>query len=266
MLLARTLSALVLGPVVLFAIVRGGWILVGLLAIVLAAAAWEYARLMQHGGYRPVWWIAVLLIAALIVDPILPSARLAPIALSVALVGSLTWHMTHRSATVTADWALTLAGGVYLGWAGRQFVQIRALDDGAAWLALVLAGVWLADSGAYFVGVRWGRHKMTPALSPNKSWEGWIGGIVVGMGGNGLLATALGLPPAHGAALGLLGGTIGALGDLSVSMMKRQVGAKDSGSLIPGHGGALDRVDSLLFAVIAGSLYLTWFAGLPTAH
>ncbi len=266
MLLTRMLSALVLGPIVLIAIVIGGWLLVGLLAIVLGAAAWEYARLMQHGGYRPSWWIALLLIAALIADPILPSARLAPIGLSLALAGSLTWYIVHRSATVTADWALTLAGGVYLGWAGRQFVQIRALDHGAAWLVLVLAGTWLADSGAYLVGVRWGRHKMTPWLSPNKSWEGWIGGIVVGIGGNGLLAAALGLPPAHGAALGLLGGTLGALGDLSVSMMKRQVGAKDSGSCIPGHGGALDRVDSLLFAVIAGSLYLTWFAGYPTAY
>ena len=172
--------------------------------------------------------------------------------------------MRRRDATVTADWALTLAGGVYLAWAGRQFLQIRAFENGAAWLVLVLSGTWLADSGAYLIGARWGRHKMTPSLSPKKTWEGLAGGVTIGILGNALVAAVLALPPVHGAALGLLGGTLGTLGDLSVSMIKRQVGAKDSGQLIPGHGGALDRIDSLLFTVIAGYLYLVWFAGLTT--
>jgi len=263
MLLTRALSALILAPIIVAGVLIGGWTLAGLLALVLGIAAWEFARLMWQGGYRPAWWIALILIAGLVVDPMLPGARLAPVVIGLILIGSLTWHMRHRGATVTADWALGVAGGVYLGWAGRQFVLIRAWPDGAAWLLLVLAGVWLADSGAYLVGVRLGRHKMTPSLSPKKSWEGLIGGIVIGVVGNGLVAAALGLPVIHGAALGLLGGSIGTLGDLSISMIKRQVGVKDSGQLIPGHGGALDRIDSLLFAAIAGYLYLTWFAGLP---
>ncbi|HLF28701.1 MAG TPA: phosphatidate cytidylyltransferase [Anaerolineae bacterium] len=277
MLLTRTLSALVLAPIAVAAILLGGWILIGLLAIGLGLAAWEYVRLMRQGGYQPVWWVALILIVVLLIDPAqsatLPTSaelsatltRLAPAVVSLVLLGSLTWHLGHRSATVTADWALAVAGGIYLGWAGRQFVQIRAFDNGAAWLLLVLAGVWLADTGAYLIGVRWGRHKMTPALSPKKSWEGLMGGSAAGLIGNGLLAAVLGLPAIHGVALGLLGATIGTLGDLAISMIKRQVGAKDSGQLIPGHGGALDRVDSLLFAVIAGQLYLVWIAGLPAA-
>jgi phosphatidate cytidylyltransferase len=263
MLLARVLSALVLAPLVVGAILLGGWALAGLLTLVLGIAAWEYARLMGLGGYRPAWWIAPILIGGLVIDPLLPGTQLAPAVIGLTLIGSLTWHLRHRGATVTADWALGVAGGLYLGWAGRQFVLIRAWPNGAAWLLLVLAGVWLADSGAYLVGVRLGRHKMTPSLSPNKSWEGFVGGIASGAVGNGLVAAAFGLPAIHGVALGLLAGTIGALGDLSISMVKRQVGAKDSGQLIPGHGGALDRVDSLLFAAIAGYLYLIWFAGLP---
>jgi phosphatidate cytidylyltransferase len=123
-----------------------------------------------------------------------------------------------------------------------------------------MTGTWLADSGAFLVGMRWGRHKLAPALSPGKSWEGLLGGIVFGVAGNGLLALAFSLPAIHGALLGLSGATLGAIGDLAISMMKRQVGAKDSGRLIPGHGGALDRIDSLLFAVLAGYLYLSWFA------
>jgi phosphatidate cytidylyltransferase len=264
MLLTRVLSAIVLAPLVIAAILIGDWVLIALLAIVLGIAVWEFARLMQQGGYRPAWWLAFVLIVALLADVNWPEARLAPAAVSLVLVASLTWHMRHRSASVTADWALTVAGGAYLGWAGRQFVQIRAFDNGAAWLLLVLTGTWLADSGAYLIGMRWGRHKMAPALSPKKSWEGFIGGIAAGVAGNALAAFVLGLPPFHGAALGLLGGTIGTLGDLSVSMIKRQVGAKDSGRLIPGHGGVFDRIDSLLFAVIAGYLYLTWFVGLAT--
>jgi len=265
MLLTRVLSALVLAPIVVLLIVVGGWAFAVGLAVALGMAAREYGRLMQHGGYQPAWGIMLALIAALILDAGMPEARLAPVVISVSLLISLTWHLAHRTGTATADWALTFAGGVYLGWAGHHAVLMRAFDNGAAWLLLVLTGVWLADSGAYFVGVRWGQHKLATAISPQKSWEGLIGGIAFGSVGNGLFAVAIGLPLIHGAMLGLIGSTIGTLGDLSISMMKRQAGVKNSGSLIPGHGGVLDRIDSLLFAVIAGYLYLVWFAGLGAA-
>lgn len=261
MLLTRALSALILAPAVIVAIAVGGWVLGGLLIVALGIAAWEYVQLMARGGMRPSAAVAVALIVVLILDPLLPEAQLTSAAIGLILIASLTWQMTRRSPTATADWALSIAGGLYLGWAGRHFILIRSFDQGAAWLLLTLGGVWLADSGAYLIGVRWGRHKMTPALSPKKSWEGLIGGTIVALVGNALLAAGLSLPSLHGAMLGLLGSLIGTLGDLSISMMKRQVGAKDSGRLIPGHGGALDRIDSLLFSVIAGYLYLTWFAG-----
>lgn len=261
-MLTRALSAVILLPAAIAAIGAGGWILVAALLIVLGLAAWEYVRLVERSGARPAWGIALALIAGLLVDPLLAQIDLTPIAISLALVGSLTWRILRRSPTATADWALTVAGGLYFGWAGRQFVLIRAFPNGAAWLLLVLGGVWLVDTGAYLVGVRWGRHKMTPALSPKKSWEGLAGGAIIGVIGNALLAAALGLPPIHGAALGLIGATFGTLGDLSISMIKRQAGAKDSGNLIPGHGGVLDRIDSLLFVVIGGYWYLLWFGGL----
>ncbi len=265
MLLTRVFSAIVLIPLVVAAVLIGDWALVALLAVMLGLASGEFVRLMQQGGYRPAWLVAYVLVATLLLDSTGVEARLMITVVSLTLIGSLVWHMGHRTATVTADWALSVAMGLYLGWAGRQFVAIRAFDDGAAWLVLVLTGTWLADSGAYFVGSRAGHHKMAPTLSPKKSWEGLAGGIAAGVAGNGLLAAVFGLPPIHGAALGLLGATIGTLGDLSISMMKRQVGVKDSSQLIPGHGGALDRVDSLLFSVVAGYLYLTWFTGMPTA-
>jgi phosphatidate cytidylyltransferase len=259
MLLMRALSAIVLAPIAIVVILLGGWALAGMLIVVLTVAGLEYVRLMQRGGYRPAWWMVVALIVVLSIDPILSQSTLAPIALSLALLVTLAWQLTQRSPSAAADWALTLAGGVYLGWAGRHFVLIREFPNGAMWLILVVTGAWFADSGAYLVGVRWGRHKLAPLLSPKKSWEGLLGGAVFSIAGNALLALAFALPPIHGAMLGLSGATLGAIGDLAISMMKRQVGAKDSGRLIPGHGGALDRIDSLLFTVLAGYLYLVWF-------
>lgn len=262
MLLMRALSAIVLAPIAVVLILLGGWLLAGMLIVVLGIAALEYVRLMQRGGYRPAWWIAFVLIVVLLIDPLLSQSTLAPVALTLALIGSLAWQLTRRSPSATVDWALTLAGGLYLGWAGRHFILIREFPNGGMWLLLVMTGTWFADTGAYVVGTRWGRHKLAPLLSPKKSWEGLLGGILFGIVCNALLALALSLPAIHGALLGLIGATLGAIGDLSISMMKRQVGAKDSGHLIPGHGGALDRIDSLLFSVLACYLYLSWFAQL----
>jgi len=265
MLLTRALSALVLAPIVIAATMLGGWALVVFLGVALGVASREYVGLLERGGAHPSWGVAVVWIVMLLLDPMLPEAHLASLAISVILIGSLTWQMTRRSATAAADWALANAGGLYLGWAGQHFIRIRFLDATGAWLILTLAAVWLADTGAYLVGTRWGRHKMTPTLSPKKSWEGLIGGMLTAIALSALLASALNLPPIHGAALGLIGALAGTLGDLSISMMKRQVGAKDSGHLIPGHGGALDRLDSLLFVAIVGYLYLIGFAGLRPA-
>jgi phosphatidate cytidylyltransferase len=138
------------------------------------------------------------------------------------------------------------------------------LDNGAWWLLLALTGTWLADSGAYFVGRKFGVHKMTPSLSPKKSWEGLAGGVAFAVILNALLALVLSqvltiaLPWWAGAILGLIGALVGVLGDLSISMIKREVGAKDTGHIIPGHGGVLDRLDSLLFTIIVSYYFIVW--------
>jgi phosphatidate cytidylyltransferase len=121
-----------------------------------------------------------------------------------------------------------------------------------------------ADSGAYFVGRTWGRHKLVPSLSPAKTWEGYLAGVVAGGLGAVLIALLQGaltkepVSITNGLALGLLISTVAPVGDLVVSMIKRQVGAKDSGRIIPGHGGALDRLDSVLWAAVIGHYYVLW--------
>ena len=260
MFLTRVLSTLILAPIVIGLIWLGGWPFNILLALFLSLAAIEFTQMMRTGGFAPPLFFTIALIIIIIAEALFPEARLLQPALAFTLISSLTWQLLHRAGAPTANWALAVTAGLYLGIAGASFILIRQLPNGERWLLLTLTGTWLADSGAYLVGSRIGRHKLTPTLSPKKSWEGLIGGVIFGALLNMIVAAWFGLPIEHGAILGLIGATIGLLGDLSISMIKRQVGVKDTGHLIPGHGGALDRLDSLLFSVIVGYYYIVWIA------
>jgi phosphatidate cytidylyltransferase len=257
-MLTRIISAAILLPLVVGIIGWGGWLFYLAVMLVIGLGVYEFRQLMLRGNFRPSLLFAGLMAGGLLLDAIFPEARAAQPVVALILISSLTWQLNHRGGQPIADWALAIVGGLYLGLAGEHFILLRLLPNGERWLLLTLTGTWLADSGAYFVGSRWGRHKMVSALSPKKSWEGLVGGVIFGMAFNPIVAVVFGLPPLHGAVLGLIGATIGTLGDLSISMIKRQVGAKDSGRLIPGHGGMLDRLDSLLFTVIVGYYYLVW--------
>lgn len=260
MLLTRVLSTLILAPIAIGLIWIGGWPFFSLLAFLLSLGAYEFAHLMKQSGFHLPLLFSIILILVLLLDALLPQVGLLRPVIAFILLSSLTWQLGHRYNTPTADWALALAGGLYLGVAGAHLLLLRQLANGERWLLLTLAGAWLADTGAYLIGSWLGRHKLAPSLSPKKTWEGLMGGVVIGISLNPIAAAALGLPAIHGAILGAVGATVGTLGDLSISMIKRQAGAKDSGHLIPGHGGVLDRLDSLLFAAIAGYYYVTWIA------
>jgi phosphatidate cytidylyltransferase len=242
-------------------------------------AALEFAWLFAGAGQRPAVWLlvgGVILLVAAEQYPVLNPMGLVPGGLVLA---ALTWHLVdyERGAPLAGtDFAITLAGIFYLGWLGRYFVALRAAPDGLWWLLTVLPSVWLADTGAYVFGRLFGRRffaaPMAPRLSPKKTWEGFIGSIVFGALGGSLLALAftIALGPASllnwrtGLAAGGLVGLVAPAGDLGVSMFKRQMGVKDAGALLAGHGGALDRVDSWLVAGAVGYyfvLFLTQLAG-----
>jgi phosphatidate cytidylyltransferase len=145
--------------------------------------------------------------------------------------------------------------GALLGY----YALLRERPDGAYWVQLVLGCTWAADTGAYLVGRRWGRTKLAPTLSPGKSVEGALGGLA---GATGLAIVVALLAPGPGRAppvlvgLGLLVGVAGLTGDLVESWIKRQLGAKDASGLLLGHGGLLDRMDSLLAAGMVAYYYL----------
>ena len=128
-------------------------------------------------------------------------------------------------------------------------MPLRRLEHGVGWIVLALAVTWLNDTGGYFAGRAFGRRKLFPRISPKKTWEGFAGGMLASIAG-AVAAKLLFIPelPAWGAAVvGAGAGLLGPLGDLSESLLKRAFGAKDSGRLLPGHGGMLDRIDALFF-------------------
>jgi phosphatidate cytidylyltransferase len=162
------------------------------------------------------------------------------------------------------DTAIALFGVLYVGLTLSTLVSMRALPAGEWFVLFVLLVTWAADTGAYFAGTRWGRHLLAPAISPKKTVEGLIGGVALAVGIS-LLAQAWFLPQLSvldAVVLGLLLTGTGLIGDLSESVIKRSVGVKDSGGILPGHGGMLDRLDSLLFTAPTFYYYVTVVRGI----
>lgn len=260
-MLTRILSAALMIPLAALFAYLGGWWFFFAIAVIIGLATYEFYGLMQAGGYHPAVALGVLFSLALLLTAQFPEIQVTDIIVTATLLLTLICHLVAYEHGITdkpgTDWALTVAGALYLGWMGNLFLQLRALPNGLGWIVLACVPVWIGDSGAYFVGIKWGKHKCCPRLSPKKSWEGTVAGWVSAVASTLLIGLALGLPWWHGLVLGVLLALLTPLGDLAESMFKRQVKIKDSSNLIPGHGGALDRIDSLLFSVPIVFYYLT---------
>jgi phosphatidate cytidylyltransferase len=267
MLIKRTITALILAAVGIPAIILGGGYYFVLILLFLGAAAWEYGQIFGRLGCRV---SEVLLIGYVILIATTRAyfPHLAEAALTLTILAAMTWHLVDfergwsRAAT---DFAVTTAGIVYLGWIGSYLINLRAMPDGLWWLLIVLPTIWLADMAAYFVGIRFGKHPLSPRLSPKKTWEGYLAGVVFGpicAIGLALLwhrVGGLAVTWWQGAVLGVALSILTTLGDLGESMFKRQAGLKDSSNIFPGHGGVLDRIDSWLWGAALGYLIITWF-------
>lgn len=266
MLRQRLLVALIAIPLLAALIQLGGWVWAVTVGAALLVAAWEYTQLIRRIGFSPSWGWASGMILGFLGDGMMAAHRphLAELTLTLAPPLALVWFWwIRRTAHPIADWAFTAAGGLYLGWLGRSFVWLRNLPEphGRWWVVFVLFVTWAADTGAYLAGRAWGRHRLAPRLSPGKTWEGFFGGCLVGSLVGAFLGILIELGAGPGALLGLLIGSLGTLGDLSISVLKRRAGVKDSGNLFPGHGGMLDRLDSLLWSGMLAYLYAHWIQG-----
>jgi phosphatidate cytidylyltransferase len=201
-----------------------------------------------------------------ILNPYFDVNQRMPLILTSIVIISLIWLLLRpHKENAFAAWAWTIAGVTYLGWLLGYLVALRYLNDGRNWVFFALFVTFTSDSTAFFVGRTWGRHYLSPPISPAKTWEGAIGGVL----GSIILSlfftlpTPLNLPLNYGQAmlLGLLVSILGQLGDLVKSLFKRNMGVKDSGKLLPGHGGVLDRTDSVVFAGVVVYYYALLISG-----
>jgi phosphatidate cytidylyltransferase len=229
----------------------GGWWFFGLMLAATGLATYELIGLMRKAGHAPSLLIA--LFAALIAFDVvvLPTTSILLFAGVLGLMTTLALELRKPLDHTSSDWALAVSGGLYLGLTGGHLAGVRLFENGLWWLALTCATTWLADSGAYLVGRSFGKHKLAPRISPGKTVEGYLGGIAAAVLGGVAVGWFAPFGPFGvwiGLASGLLVGSLCVFGDLIESMFKRQANAKDSGHLIPGHGGIFDRIDSLLWA------------------
>lgn len=276
MLLPRVLSAVVGIPAGVFMVWLGGWWFAGFVILLALVGMCEFTYTLRAARIEVVKEVAFPCLLALLVCAQALRSEYLVLALQaltyVLVLGSLGFHLfvPTEGSKITSVGA-TVLGTMYVSFFGfTLWVRnspgtgsslhgpLAGWDLGARYLLLVLCCTWALDSGAYFVGRSLGKHKLCPTVSPGKTVEGSVGGaaaaVLIGVAFGRLL---FGLPLAQCLVLGALVGVLGQVGDLSKSLVKRDVGVKDFGSLIPGHGGVLDRFDSLLASLPAVYFYLT---------
>jgi len=260
----RIRSALVLAPVVGLAVWAGGWPFLAFMVVAAGVAGHEFVRMWRGRGYPTSAGIVLAGVALAFGDAVWPAGDLLRVGLAALLIASAAWYVfRYRPGTPAVGWALSVTGGVYIGGLMSYFVRLRALPDGLAWVALALLTTWASDTGAYLLGRAIGRHRLCPQLSPGKTCEGLGGGLIGGLLAGGVIGALAGhwsgaIGWSNGLAVGALVAIVAPIGDLIVSMMKREVGVKDSGNLIPGHGGVLDRTDSLMTVAPVVYCFAMW--------
>lgn len=256
----RLVSAVVMAAIALAGVVQGGWAFAALVALASAAMAAEWGRLVgtiarrdtgSSGAYDPL--ALGLALAAPLAGIALALSCLPWLALAVPLALAALGLGLCRQRGAGAAWLVVL-GPVYLGLPAVALIWLRAVDEGGmslvVWLFVV---IWTTDTAAYFVGRTLRGPKLAPAISPGKTWSGAVGGTIAAAIASLLVVRITG-GVAWAAPIAVVVSAVGQAGDLFESWIKRLAGAKDSGTLIPGHGGALDRLDAMLWAAPALAL------------
>jgi phosphatidate cytidylyltransferase len=246
----RIVVGLIALPIIIIPIWLGGALYIATVLAIALIGGYEFYELLATGGYRPMPAIGLVWLALLTLCALQPSMPLLPTTLGAGFI-LLFFYSFFQHEQPISMWIATSIGAIYFGVMMGQILALRLLPDGIWWLTLGLLTTWMNDTMAYFVGSTMGRRKIWPRLSPKKTWEGTVSGWCAAalMGGVVVLLTPVPLSLGGGILVGLGCGLLGLMGDLSISVIKRQVGVKDSGRFFPGHGGMLDRLDSSLFTL-----------------
>lgn len=272
----RVLFAVIAAPVAIAVVYLGGPALVAAVGVASGVAAWEFYRIARATGTEPFEGVGITFAALL---PVMLYARelglvripvTAGSVLAIAILAGAIWRRGPARKPVLAV-AVTVFGVIYSGqlvylYSLRYHPYVIGAAAGAALVGLPLLVTWATDVGAYFVGRMFGRSLLIPSVSPKKTWAGAVGGLVVAI----LVAAvyvpyvlrpvaSLAMAPSATVAFAALTSIAAQIGDVAESLLKREAGVKDSSSIIPGHGGVLDRADSLLFVLPVSYLLLGWW-------
>jgi phosphatidate cytidylyltransferase len=249
----RILTALAAGPLLLGIILWGGSGLFNLLILLVAAAClYEYYHAVFPGN-RPVAAAGIVsgLLSVLSVIIWDSTCQVALVFYAVFLLSIILFLITYSSwKNCLESWAMFTLGALYIGTCALHLVLIRAFDQGVSWILFLTVVIFCGDSGAYYLGKALGKTKLCPSISSGKTVAGAVGGIFLNVL-SGLLMWFIVLrdiDPRFIVPLVILLGLVGQMGDLAESVIKRAAGVKDSGAVLPGHGGIFDRVDALLLA------------------
>ncbi len=267
MLKHRVITAAVGVPLVILAIWFGDpwpWFSL-LIAAAALAGTYEFYHMANFDRREPLIYLGLLWALALVLSPHYRSPDVLPIVITATMLISLICLLCRPSKErAFHNWAWTIVGALYVGWMLSYWLNLRGLEDGRNWVYLAMLTTFANDTGAFFIGRARGKHRLAPAISAAKTWEGALGGLMCAILGAMVIATALNLISPFTfrywqiILLGFLVGLFAQLGDLVESSLKRNMGVKESGNLLPGHGGILDRFDSLIFVGAVVYYYVIW--------
>ncbi len=267
MLAKRILSAAVFIPACLLIVIAGGWLFILSVSIVLGVAAWEFWHMFRQGNYSPSSFILIGGTMIIVITRAFNKSNLSLMTLSSLIFLAMAYHtFNYEKGATTAgiDFCITVGGLMYVGWLGSYLILLRTLPEGLFWIVLSILGVGCSDIGAFLIGSKLGKHKISKRVSPSKSLEGYLGGVASGALFGLLFGTVVqnysaNINGLNGLIIGMIVSLVALLGDLGESMLKRQFDLKDTSQLIPGHGGILDRIDTWLWAAAISYYMITFF-------
>lgn len=256
----KMLTGLVLGTVTMACMMLGGWYLFVMLFTVIAIASREYVKILEHKGFYPSLKIIIASEVVFALIMFFNKVEYIAIALFLCSLAAFLWVLFRGRQPYIANVATTILGFVYCGFFPFHLLLLRDMSsaqfhDGFGFIVMMFTAILCTDVGCYYAGTKFGRHKLAPVISPNKTIEGSIGGIICAM--TGALITGAVINYGFNIELhwyiallaGLISTIFAQIGDLCESLIKRDAGVKDSGHSLPGHGGFLDRTDSFIMTI-----------------
>lgn len=250
----RMLTGFIMGTIAMGCIMLGGVALLGLLAVVIFFASKEYVKILEHKGFYPSLKIMLASEALLAIITYFDRTDYVALALTLCTFAAFMWVLFRGRQPYIANVSTTILGFVYCGYFPLHLQLLRDISseqyhDGLGFVVMMFVAILLTDVGCYYAGTRFGKHKLAPVISPNKTIEGSVGGAICAITGALIVGYSIGVEWYLSVIAGLICTVFAQIGDLCESLIKRDAGVKDSGNSLPGHGGFLDRTDSFVFTI-----------------